>query len=232
MRIKKFDTIKELAIYFGQFLFEYINKREIINIALSGGSTPIAIFDELVKNYKDKINWNKINFYWVDERCVPPTDKDSNYKMTLDHLFSKIAINSENIHRVEGELSPITACHNYEDLLLGTLPNKNNLPHFNIVLLGMGDDGHTASIFPHQIKLWESENICKIAEHPTTGQKRITLTGNTINNADHIFFLVTGQAKAPILQEITLHKGNYESYPANLVDKEKTIWLTDKQAAK
>ncbi|TLX76000.1 6-phosphogluconolactonase [Labilibacter sediminis] len=228
--IKIFESKASLAQYFGRLLKEKTTKSEQVSIALSGGSTPKAIFDELANSYADSIDWNKVHFYWGDERCVPPTDEQSNYKMTVDHLLSKVSIPKENIHRVLGEIEEQEAAGTYETLLKDKLPTVNDLPQFDIILLGMGDDGHTASVFPYEIELWDNKNTCIVATHPDSGQKRVSLTGGIINNAKEIYFLVTGEGKAGKLDEIIHKKDDYKKYPAALVNN--PVWLIDKEAAK
>ncbi len=224
-----FDTKQDLAHYFGELIYERSKTKETLHIALSGGSTPKAIFDVLAMNFKDKINWQKLHLYWGDERCVPPTHNESNYKMTVDHLISKVSIPKENIHRVPGEKSVKEATAYYIKELEQCLPLTNGIPQFDIMILGMGADGHTASIFPYQIELWDNEDICVAAQHPESGQDRVSLSGKVINHAKEIFFLVTGKDKATKLDEILNRKGNFKSYPASLVNN--PTWLLDKEAA-
>ncbi len=227
--IKIFDSKLEIAQFFGKLLKERTSQSDKVNIALSGGSTPKAIFDELAQSYADTIDWSKVHLFWGDERCVPPSDAESNYKMTLDHLLSKVNVPSANVHRVMGELSPPEACKKYDELLNEKLPKVEGLPQFDIMLLGMGDDGHTASIFPHEIQLWNASGNCVVATHPQSGQKRVSLTGQLINHAKEIYFLVTGEGKADKLDEIINQKPGYEEYPAALVIN--PFWLIDKDAA-
>ncbi|MCW3806569.1 6-phosphogluconolactonase [Plebeiibacterium marinum] len=226
--LKIFDTKQKLAGYFGDILLSRLSTNNKFTIALSGGSTPKAIFDVLVSQYKDKIDWNKIHLFWGDERCVGPDDAESNYKMTYDHLISKVPIPQTNIHRIKGENEIDAEAKAYEQHLKHTLPIVNGIPQFDMVLLGMGSDGHTASIFPHQINLWDSADLCVPAWHPESGQRRISFTGKTINNAKEIFFLITGKDKAEKLNEIINKKAGYKNYPASLVDS--PVFLIDKDA--
>ena len=227
--IKIFSTKKELAQYFGKLLKEKTAQCDKFNIALSGGSTPKAIFDELAAQYAGEIDWSKLFLFWGDERMVPPDNEQSNYKMTVDHLLSKVPIPEKNIFRVKGELVPEEACAEYEALLQKHLPIVNGIPQFDIVLLGMGDDGHTASVFPHEIDLWDKKGNCVVATHPESGQKRISLTGGIINHAREVYFLVTGAAKAEKLDEIVNRKEGHEKFPAALVIN--PVWLLDEEAA-
>lgn len=225
-----FKTKQQLAINFGELLHQRSQQNNKVTIALSGGSTPKAIFDELTLNFKDKIDWSKIHLFWGDERCVPPSHHESNYRMTQEHLITKVSIPEENIHRIQGELEVNKASQSYINHLNTHLPIVNDLPQFDIVILGMGTDGHTASIFPYQIELWDTEAICVPAQHPESGQNRVSLTGKIINHAKEIYFLVTGQDKADKVSDIIQQKGNFKSYPASLVKN--PIWLMDEDAAK
>jgi 6-phosphogluconolactonase len=158
-----------------------------LHIALSGGSTPKTWFDYLAGMPTKAIDWGKIHLYWVDERCVPPDDPESNFGMTRKHLLDQVPLPTENIHRIAGELEPSEAANQYEEMLKNTL---GAAPVFDLLMLGMGNDGHTASIFPHQIALWHSERLCVVATHPESGQMRVSLTGKVINNAASVAFLV------------------------------------------
>lgn len=205
----------ELAIAFCEELLKLRKNQEQFNIALSGGSTPKIIFEELSKNYKDKFDWNEIHFYWGDERCVPPDDTESNYGMTKKYLLDHINIPRENIHRIKGENDPVIEAERYSDEIKILVNSKNGLPNFDLVMLGLGEDGHTASIFPDQMNLLHSEKICEVATHPSTGQKRITLTGKVINNSRAVTFLVTGERKSETLNKVLKEKD--ESLPATYI---------------
>lgn len=234
MKLNILANKKEVAIAFSEYLKEKIEaSTSAIHVALSGGSTPKAIFDYMAENYKTSIQWDKLHLYWGDERCVLPTNEESNYKMTVDHLLSKVDFPEQNIHRVHGENNPIDEAVAYGNVLNEKLTLENNIPQFDIVILGMGDDGHTASIFPHEINLWNSENNCEVAVHPESGQKRITITGKVINNAKEVAFLVTGENKKEKVLEILNKKGAYTEYPASLVapKSEKLLWFLDVDAA-
>ncbi len=233
MKLKISKTKQEVALNFSRFLAMMIANRSAVHIALSGGSTPKIVFDELASNFQDEIDWSGVHLYWGDERCVEPTEAESNYKMTVEHLISKIAIPEENIHRIKGENEPEYEARRYAELLEEHLPKAENMPQFDLVMLGMGDDGHTASIFPHEIALWYSEKYCEVAVHPDSGQRRVSLTGQIINNADTVAFLVTGGGKAAKFTEIKNQTGNYESYPASLVapSSGRLYWFLDEAAA-
>lgn len=205
----------ELAIAFCEELLKLRKNQEQFNIALSGGSTPKIIFEELSKNYKDKFDWNEIHFYWGDERCVPPDDTESNYGMTKKYLLDHINIPRENIHRIKGENDPVIEAERYSDEIKILVNSKNGLPNFDLVMLGLGEDGHTASIFPDQMNLLHSEKICEVATHPSTGQKRITITGKVINNSRAVTFLATGERKSETLKKVLKEKD--ERLPATYI---------------
>ncbi|WP_394750621.1 6-phosphogluconolactonase [Spongiimicrobium salis] len=233
MELKIYDTKADVAQYFSAYLAQLIATGETVHIALSGGSTPKIVFDRLAADYGDSTDWSKVHLYWGDERCVLPTDDESNYKMTLTHLLSKIKIPEANIHRVFGEKDPKEEAVRYGKLLQDSLPSVHSIPQFDLVILGMGDDGHTASIFPHEIELWHSEEFCEVAVHPDSGQKRISLTGKIINNAKKVSFLVTGGGKAEKVREILNAQGDYTQYPATLVAPTSgdLVWFLDADAA-
>jgi len=213
--IKIFEDKSELAIAFCEELMKLSKTKEKFCIALSGGSTPKIIFQTLARDYKLKINWNNIHLFWGDERCVPPDDNESNYGMTKKYLLDFIDILEKNVHRIMGENDPETEAKRYADEVKKNVKLKNGLPCFDLVMLGLGEDGHTASIFPNQMYLLNSEKICEVAIHPSTAQRRITITGKVINNADSLIFLVTGKKKASILKKLLTEK--YRTLPAEFI---------------
>jgi len=223
---------KTFAAEFNKITDEFISSKGNMNIALSGGNTPKLLFSVLTEEYPDKILWSKVNFYWADERCVPPESSESNYGEADRILFSKINL-YENVHRIIGENDPSAEAERYSELLKHNLPFENDLPKFDIMLLGMGDDGHTASIFPDRMDLLKSEKYCETAVHPESNQKRITLTGKVINNSDRIYLLVTGKNKEHAVKIISERKEESLIYPAgNIKQKNGDVnWFLDKDAA-
>lgn len=235
--IKIFGNIDELSKFLGNFWKQEIDELEenkYFSIALSGGNTPIKIFKYLNENFSDKIEWSKIKFFWGDERCVPPTDSDSNFKLAKDHLFDHIGIAASNIFRIKGESDPSNEANNHSKILETNLPLENSSPKFDFILLGLGEDGHTASIFPHQIELFNSSNYCEVAEHPVSGQKRISITGKIINNAETVMIIAIGKSKAEIVSEILNKKESANPYPVELVNPKSgnLLWLMDTESAK
>lgn len=233
METKIYKDKQEVAQAFSTYFADLVKGKPVFHVALSGGSTPKIVFDVLAKEYADKIDWSKIQFYWGDERCVPPTDDDSNFKMTFEHLFSKLDVPKENIHRILGENDPKSEALRYANLLEINLDRVEGIPQFDLVILGMGDDGHTASIFPHEIELWNYDDHCVVATHPETGQKRVSINGKVINTAKEVAFLVTGKGKAEKVGEILNKQEGHEQYPAALVHPKsgKLFWFLDEEAA-
>lgn len=233
MDTRVFKDKQTVAEEFSKFLSKKLKEAGELHVALSGGSTPKIVFDHLAEDYKDKLDWSKLYLYWGDERCVDPDDEESNYKMTKDHLLSKVNIPDANIFRIKGEKDPQREAERYASLLKQQLPEVNGVPQFDLVILGMGSDGHTASIFPEEIKLWDDSNYCAVATHPESGQKRVGLTGGIINNAETVAFLVTGESKADKVEDIISQKQGYQSYPASKVSPKSgnLIWFLDRKAA-
>jgi 6-phosphogluconolactonase len=234
MKLEIYDTKQEVAQKFAKFLADFINANDEVHIALSGGSTPKSVFDVLADTYANRIAWHNVHLYWGDERCVPPNDAESNFKMTTDHLLSMITIPKQNIHRIKGENNPEDEARRYAALLEKTLPIFEKRPQFDLIILGLGEDGHTASIFPNALGLWNSNKICEVAVHPTSYQKRITITGNIINNAKAVTFLVTGEDKMQKVTQIVNKLNGYATYPASLVAPKsgELWWFLDAEAAK
>ena len=224
-----------LAVEFKMLALDYQSNGELLNIAISGGSTPKLFFQTLAsKKYNKIIPWSNIHFFWVDERCVSPENIDSNYKMVKDLLFDKIDIPFENIHRIHGEEVPNVVAIEYSNEILKFI-NKNDFgwPSFDWIFLGLGMDGHIASIFPYSDILIDQSNICEKVKHPITNQNRITMTIPIINHAKRITFIVTGKSKALILKNIFNHNRKSKKYPVTFIfQKGRYIdWYLDSAAA-
>ena len=231
--IKIFPTPLELAEAFALDLINHIRETEKshkpVTIAISGGSTPVMLFSVLAGKFATPVFWKDVHFFWVDERCVPPDDPDSNYGMSCRYLLDKIDIPDTNIHRIRGEEDPETEAARYSEEIIRYTRSLNNLPVFDHIILGMGEDGHTASIFPGNQELLYSEKVYDAAIHPVSGRKRITITGKVINNADYITFLITGQSKAWIIEQIIKKKAKF---PASFIipGHGRITWLLDEKA--
>jgi 6-phosphogluconolactonase len=233
---KIFSTPSELAEAFAEELTGRINiagKSGLpFTLAISGGNTPRLLFSILAEKYCSSVNWGNVQFFWVDERCVSPVDPESNFGMTKSIFFDKIKIPGSNIHRINGEDDPVREAERYAQEILIYVRSVDQLPAFDQIILGMGDDGHTASIFPDNLDLLSSKNICEMSVHPLTGKHRITMTGKVINNADSIAFLATGQKKAKIIEEIYKKEAQYLNYPASYVVPSRGVitWFIDEKA--
>jgi 6-phosphogluconolactonase len=204
-----------------------------VTVSLSGGSTPTLLFEILARDFAEKIDWSIVHLFWGDERCVPPEDPQSNYGVCKSLLLDKVSIPETNVHRVIGESDPEAEAVRYgEEMKAHCELNADGLPMLDLLILGMGGDGHTASIFPHQMELLKSEAVCAVATHPESGQKRVSMTGPVLCAAKQVDFLVTGAGKASVLGEIFGKTGAWESYPTSFITSAgpMTFWL-DKGAA-
>lgn len=203
------------------------------DIVLSGGSTPKKLYRILAEKFADSIPWERIHFWWGDERCVPPENDDSNFKLANDYLFSHVPVPKENIHRLKGENDPEEESVRYTYEIQENLNYRGENPVFDLVLLGLGEDGHTASIFPDQLELFEKESICAVTSHPITGLPRLTLTGRVLNNANRVFFIVTGENKSMRISEIMNNEEAAKLLPAYYIEPENgsVIWFLDEAAA-
>jgi 6-phosphogluconolactonase len=190
------------------------NKERNYSIALSGGSTPELLYSILGDEFSDSVPWEFVQFFWGDERCVPPESADSNYSMAKKLFLDKIDIPRQNIHRIRGEEDPEKESQRYSDEISFWLPGRDGLPLFDLQIMGIGEDGHTASIFPGYLSLLSSDKICEVTIHPDSKQKRITLTGRIINNSEAVVFLIEGKKKAGIVDAIIKKRPESESYPA------------------
>ena len=233
--VKIYSKPKKVCKAIAQEIYNLVQEsnQSRFNFALSGGATPKKLFNVLGQEYYDKIPWDRIHFWWGDERCVSPEDDNSNFKMAYDHLFSNIDIPEENIHRIKGENIQGEEVIRYSYEIEENLNYRGDVPVFDLIILGLGEDGHTASIFPDQIELFEDEKICAPTFHPITQQPRITLTGKVLNNASRVFFLVTGESKSMRVSEIMNDDEAAKLLPAYYISPKQgeLIWFLDEAAA-
>jgi 6-phosphogluconolactonase len=198
-----------------------VQARGRARIAISGGTTPEAMFALLAdpaQPFLKQVPWDKLDLYWVDERCVPPTDADSNYRMTNKALLSKVPLAPERIHRMEGELDPAVAAARYESTIRNSFRLEGaETPTFDLVLLGMGDDGHTASLFPQTEAINDLTDIVTANHVPQKDTWRITLTWPVINQGREVAFLIEGAAKAQVLHDVLLGPYQPETYPSQII---------------
>ena len=174
----------------------------IFHVALSGGKTPAILFDVWRIEYATKTKWKNLYFYWVDERCVPPTDPRSNFGLAYGLLFNKVQPTEDHYFRIIGEDSPMDEAYRYSDLIESIVPMENSVPIFDFVILGIGDDGHTSSIFPNEMELLHVEEPYVVSENPYDSSLRICLTGRPLVKAHHSYFLVVGETKKNIVEEV------------------------------
>jgi 6-phosphogluconolactonase len=229
------ETPEDLANAFALQLIDWINETsgDAFHLALSGGKTPTLLFSLLAGKYIKVVPWQKIHFWWGDERMVPINDPESNFGVVNELLFSKIMLSNSQIHRIKGEANPIEESKRYGLEIQSLVPINNDWPEFDLIMLGLGDDGHTASIFPDQMQLLNSEDITGIATHPVTGQLRITLTGKVLNNAKRVAFLVSGASKYGIFDEIIHNTIKSSVYPASHIRPEGELhWFVDEDYTK
>jgi 6-phosphogluconolactonase len=225
-----FKTQEDLANSFAVQLISWIDETagDTFNLALSGGKTPSLLFSILAEKYSLAVPWHKIHFWWGDERMVSPEDQESNYGVVHNLLFSKIKLSANQIHRIRGESNPDEERERYGLEIKRLIQMSNNWPVFDLIMLGLGDDGHTASIFPDQMHLMNSDEVTEIAFHPATGQQRITLTGKVFNNAKRVAFQISGSSKAKVFNEIISNSEKSSVYPASYINPQGELhWFLD-----
>jgi 6-phosphogluconolactonase len=209
----------------------------VARIAVSGGTTPKAMFALLADQsapFFARVPWDKLHLFWVDERCVPPDNDESNYKMTNQAMLSKVPLPAEQIHRMKGELDPEVAASQYEAVIRAEFGlDRSGDPVFDLVLLGMGDDGHTASLFPHTQALFAMVPLVVANHVPQKDTWRVTLTWPVINRARRVAFLIEGAGKAQVLHDVVQGPYDPESKPSQLIrpDSGKLTFLLDAAAA-
>jgi 6-phosphogluconolactonase len=209
-------------------------------VALSGGSTPKSLYRLLAADpYASRVSWPRAHVFWGDERCVPPGDPRSNYQMVREVLLDRVPLPADNIHRIQGEDDPAAAAVAYERLLRALFSTPQGPPRlepgarFDLVLLGMGDNGHTASLFPGLAAVRETERWV-VAEYVTeVSMWRVTMTPVVINAAAEVLFLATGGEKAPMLRKVLQGPHQPEVLPAQIVVPRvgRLRWLVDAAAA-
>jgi 6-phosphogluconolactonase len=203
-------------------------------IALNGGGTPKRLFELLGTDYRDKIDWSKTHVFWGDERCVAPNDEGSNYGQAQEIFLRNIDIPDTNIHRIKGELMAEEASKDYALVLKHFATPPLDWPRFDLVLLGMGEDGHTASLFPGSEVNISSPTLAVTAHYQGRPANRVTLTPLVFNTARRVLFLVSGEGKSQTLAHVLYDDYQPQQFPAQRIrptDGE-LIWMVDKLAAK
>ena len=210
-----------------------IRERDRFLVALNGGSTPNRLFQLLATDYREQVDWSKVQVFWGDERCVPPDDTGSSYRQARDLLLSHVPIPESNINRIKGELPPSEASKEYAVILKEYASAPFDWPSFDLVYLGMGEDGHTASLFPGSPVTVFEPTLPVTAHYQDRPANRVTLTQLVFNQARLIVFMATGEKKAITLAEVLSDRYNPELYPAQRIDPKdgELIWLVDEAAA-
>jgi 6-phosphogluconolactonase len=237
--IHVFKDVEELsraaADLFVRQSAESIAERSRFLVALNGGSTPNRLFQLLATVYREKVDWNKVHVFWGDERCVPADDPGSSYGQARDLVLSHVPLPEANIHRIKGELGPVEASKEYSFTLKEFASPPLEWPRFDLVYLGMGEDGHTASLFPGSPVDVSEPTMPVTAHYQDRPSNRVTLTPVVFNSARMIVFMATGEKKADTLAEVlgNTHPRNSAQYPAQRIDPKdgKLIWLVDESAA-
>ena len=225
------------ATRFAQKIEQAVASRGIARLAISGGSTPQAMFKILADPshpFATTVPWDKLQLFWVDERCVPPTHPDSNYGVCQELLLSKVGIPAANVFRMEGELDPEEAASRYEATIRNTLKLEGaESPHFDMIELGMGPDGHTASLFPHTDAINELGRICVANYVPEKDTWRITLTSPVINQGAEVVFEIAGEEKTDVLAKVLTGPRDVDRLPSQLIrpSNGKLLLLLDEVAA-
>jgi len=232
-----FETPEQLALAAAERFVEYSNEpldmSERFSVALAGGNTPRRVYELLATEpFKNRVAWFKTHLFFGDERCVPPEHPDSNYAMANEALISKVPIPANNVHRIIGEGNANENALAYEDELRIYFAGLA-WPRFDLVLLGMGEDGHTASLFPNSAALKETSRWVLPTRNEQLGQDRITLTLPVFNHARRLMFLVTGQKKAQRLKEVLRPQPGSEQLPVQAITPIQGMleWLVDADAA-
>lgn len=221
------------AELFAETARQRVAECDSFKVALSGGSTPRALYELLAGEiYAPRTPWEETQVFWSDERCVPPTSDESNYQMAHEAMLARVPIPPGQIHRMRGEDEPEEAARSYARLLEEKFDEKR--PRFDLILLGMGEDGHTASLFPHSTALLDVDHLVAAPYIEKLKAHRLTLTLPVVNAAASVIFLAAGENKAETLRIVLEGEVQGQEYPAQLVSPERgeLVWLVDEAAAR
>ena len=217
---------------FSELANTYIRQDNRFTVALSGGSTPKILFENLVEHFRESVAWEKVIFFLSDERFVSLDHIDSNAGMAVNYLFNPLNINSQNVHFVRTKSnSPQQAAALYEKTVRDKLTTTADIPMFDLILLGLGDDGHTASLFPGTGALLEQQKLVTANWIPKFNKWRITFTFSLLNSAKNIIFMISGKNKAAVIEKIINRSKDYPAAKVRPVNGE-LIWMLDRAAGK
>lgn len=222
------------AELFVKLATESIRARGWFRVALSGGSTPRRVYELLATDaFSRRVDWDHVDIFWGDERYVPADDRDSNYRMTYEAVLRHVPAPAANIHRVPTEISPPpAAAAAYEDNIRQSFGELHSMPQFDLIYLGLGTNGHTASLFPRSPALQERSRLVVADFVPDVDQWRISMSAPLFNHGRTVAFLITGEEKARLLREVLLGPLDPDRLPAQLIAPEgKLLWLVDDAAA-
>ena len=235
------DLSRAAANLFIEQAAKSINERDRFLVTLNGGNTPMRLFQLLGADFREQVNWSKVHIFWGDERCVPPDDPGSSYGQARDVLLSRVLIPDTNVHRIKGDpstrsgqrLGPVEASKEYALVLKELSSPPLDWPRFDLVYLGMGEDGHTASLFPGSPVDVAEPVIPVTAHYQDRPANRVTLTPIVFNSARMVVFMATGKKKADTLAEVLSDRYNPELYPVQRIKPKdgQLIWLVDEEAA-
>ena len=225
------QTVAEDILSFCQACIEH---HGAFHIALAGGGTPKKLYQLIASDaFRDRFPWENIHVYFGDERCVPAMHEDSNYRMANEALLSKVPIPVANIHPIHIDVNDFAAsAERYNDELMASLPSDRGVPKFDLVLLGVGDDGHTASLFPGTPILQQTQKYADAVYVEKFNSWRISITYPVINAAANIFLLTTGEGKAQIVKAVMFDELPAEPYPIQRIQGQGNMyWYLDEAAA-
>lgn len=236
MRVKVLEDQSSFVNYaasrIAQIAIATLEVNPTFSLVLTGGSTPGPIYERLAHpNFANAIDWQRVHIFFGDERCVPPDHPDSNFGMAHDTLLQHVPIPDEQIHRLKGELNPQNAASEYESVVRAFL--EQNPPGFDLTLLGMGDDGHAASLFPGTNAINEKERWVVAHHVKKLDAWRLTMSPPLLNRSENIMFVVSGSSKAAALHQVI--EGDFQPmrYPAQIIrpDNQMLTWVVDSAAA-
>ena len=228
------DLFEAAAETFIRIANAAVRKKGVVNVALSGGSTPKALYSLLASKPAGTVPWGEIRFFWGDERHVPPDHPESNYRMAHEAMLSLVPVRDENVFRVKSENpDPAAAASDYENTLRNAFRlTAGQLPRFDLILLGLGPDGHTASLFPHTPALHDCSHLVVANWVEKLKTHRITLTFPVLNASDNVLFLVAGKDKASALKAVFDPASDPDEFPAKRVHPAgQLLWLVTQDAA-
>jgi 6-phosphogluconolactonase len=205
------------------------------SLCLTGGNTPADVYSLIATRFQLSVDWNAVHLFWGDERCVPPDDPASNYGMANRTMLSKLNLDASQIHRIRGEADPEVAAGEYEDALREFFSlDQGEFPRFDLVLLGMGDNVHIASLFPGITAIHETQRLAVAVEVDAPQRRRITLTPPVLNNAARVMFIVSGKNKAEAVKLALEGPRDPDKYPAQIIaaNQGEVMWLLDRPAAR